>query len=97
MITRIKNYWKLKKLRRDALTLLIINGADIAEEVKEIVNLVHTYLGNTAELQNNLSGENMDTVLKFMEEMVSAPDFKDKMYEKIHDDAQKLREMEAAE
>ena len=77
--------------------LLIINGADIAEEVKEIVNLVHTYLGNTAELQNNLSGENMDTVLKFMEEMVAAPDFKDKMYEKIHDDAQKLREMEAAE
>jgi len=38
----------------------------------------------------------MDTVLKFMEEMVAAPDFKDKMYEKIHDDAQKLREMEAA-
>ena len=97
MITRIKNYWKLRKLRRDALTLLIINGADIAEEVKEIVNLVHTSLGNTAELQNNLSGENMDTVLKFMEEMVAAPDFKDKMYEKIHDDAQKLREMEAAE
>ena len=97
MITRIKNYWKLRKLRRDALTLLIINGADIAEEVKEIVNLVHTYLGNAAELQNNLSGENMDTVLKFMEEMVAAPDFKDKMYEKIHDDAQKLREMEAAE
>ena len=31
MITRIKNYWKLRKLRRDALTLLIINGADIAE------------------------------------------------------------------
>ena len=56
MITRIKNYWKLRKLRRDALTLLIIIGADIAEEVKEIVILVLTYLGITAELQNNLSG-----------------------------------------
>ena len=57
---------------------------------------VHSYLGDTAEIQKKLSGENMDTVLKFMEEMVAAPDFKDKMYEKIHDDAQKLREMEAA-
>lgn len=38
MITRIKNYWKLRKLRRDALTLLIINGADIAEEVKNLID-----------------------------------------------------------
>lgn len=40
MITRIKNYWKLRKLRRDALTLLIINGADIAEEVKNLIEFI---------------------------------------------------------
>ena len=44
MITRIKNYWKLRKLRRDALTLLIINGADIAEEVKNLIEFIHVFL-----------------------------------------------------
>ena len=96
MITKMKNYLKLRKLRRDALTLLIINGADICSNIKELADLVHALLGDTTDRQNKLTGENMETVLKFMEEMTAAPDFKDKMYEKIHDDAQKLREMEAA-
>ena len=91
MLVKIKNYLKLRKLRRDALSLLIINSAEIISAFKDV-----TDLGDTAEIQKKLSGENMDTVLKFREEMVAAPDFKDKMYEKIHDDAQKLREMEAA-
>ena len=96
MLVKIKNYLKLRKLRRDALSLLIINSAEIISAFKDVTDLVHSYLGDTAEIQKKLSGENMDTVLKFMVEMVAAPDFKDKMYEKIHDDAQKLREMEAA-
>lgn len=96
MITKMKNYLKLRKLRRDALTLLIINGADISSNVKELAELVHALVGNTAEIHNKFTGENMETVLKFMEEMTATPDFKDKMYEKIHDDTQKLREMEAA-
>lgn len=96
MLVKIKNYLKLRKLRRDALSLLIINSAEIISAFKDVTDLVHSYLSDTAEIQKKLSGENMDTVLKFMEEMVAAPDFKDKMYEKIHDDAQKLREMEAA-
>ena len=55
-----------------------------------------SYLGDTAELQKNWSGENMDTVLKYMEEMVTAPDFKDKMYEKYTTMPRSFREMEAA-
>ena len=71
MLVKIKNYLKLRKLRRDALSLLIINSAEIISAFKDVTDLIHSYL-------------------------VAAPDFKDKMYEKIHDDAQKLREMEAA-
>ena len=56
MVVKIKNYLKLRKLRRDALSLLIINSAEIISAFKDVTDLVHSYLGDTAEIQKKLSG-----------------------------------------
>lgn len=56
MLVKIKNYLKLRKLRRDALSLLIINSAEIISAFKDVTDLVHSYLGDTAEIQKKLSG-----------------------------------------
>lgn len=97
MITKIKNYLKLRKLRRDALTLLIINGADISSKLKQLVDFIHTLLGNPYENGKKLSAENRDAIIKFMDEISAVPVFKNNMNDKIHDDSQKLREEKATE
>ena len=47
MLVKIKNYLKLRKLRRDALSLLIINSAEIISAFKDVTDLIHSYLGDT--------------------------------------------------
>ena len=44
MLVKIKNYLKLRKLRRDALSLLIINSAEIISAFKDVTDLVHSCL-----------------------------------------------------
>lgn len=97
MITKMKNYLKLRKLRRDALTLLIINGADISSELKQAIDFIHALLGNPSEIGKKLSDDNRDAIIKFMNEISAAPGFKNNMNEKIHDDSQKLRNEKATE
>ena len=96
MITRIKNYWKLRKLRRDALTLLIINGADIAEEVKNLIEFIHVFLENPSEIGKRLSSENTDAIMKFMEEISNTNSYNEKKNEKMSDSSQKLRKEETS-
>ena len=104
MITRIKNYWKLRKLRRDAIAvagemeapLLIINGADIAEEVKNLIEFIHVFLENPSEIGKRLSSENMDAIMKFMEEISNTNSYNEKKNEKMSDSSQKLRKEETS-
>lgn len=95
MIAKIKNYFRLRKMRKDAATLLLINGAEMVASLKNIVSMLEKVVSNHGNAMESISKDDVAAIVNFANEITSNPQLKDEMFEKIHDDAQKLREMEA--
>lgn len=94
MIRKIKEYFEIRKLRRNAKTLLLVNGAEIISSLQNIAATIETFVNTQSNVIKSISNDDLSKIINFANEITTNPDLKDKMYEKIHDDAQKLREME---
>lgn len=95
MLGNIKRYFKLKKLYKDSKKVLVINAAETITSIKNVIAMIEKFVEKQEESIGSITKDDLSTMTKFMSEMTNTQDFKDKMYEKIHEDANKLREMEA--
>ncbi len=95
MVKKLKEYLELKRLYRNAKKVLIINSAETIISIKNIISniekLVEAYSNNL----NSISPEDISSISNFMKEITSNPNLAgEEIWAKIHEDAQKLRELE---
>jgi len=95
MVKKFKEYLELKKLYRNAKKVLVINSAETIIFIKNIVSniekLVEAYSNNL----QSISPEDISNMSNFIKEITSNPNLAgEEIWAKIHDDAQKLRELD---
>lgn len=97
MIKKIRDYWELKKLYRNSKKVIVINSAETIISIRNIVSNIETLVEKNSSNINSISPEDITNISNFIKEITSNPDtINDKVWTKIHDDAQKLREMEVS-
>lgn len=96
MLKKIKEYLELKKLYRNSKKVLVINSAETMISIKNIVSSIEK-LAETASFDlQSLSPEDISNLSNFMKEITTNPNLAgETIWAKVHDDAQKLRELEA--
>lgn len=82
MIKKIKEYFEIRKLYRDSKKVLIINGASSIIMLNEIIEKINNFI----ETQNdvvNVSKEDISTMTKFMNEMLSNKNMQKNVAEEV--------------
>lgn len=96
MVKKIKEYLELKKLYRNSKKVLVINSAETIISIKNIVSNIEKLVEAYSMNLHSISPEDISSISNFMKEITSNPNLAgETIWTKIHDDAQKLREMEA--
>lgn len=83
MYHKLKEYLKLRKTRRDALTILIVNSAEAVSCVKRMAETAEKFMESQGQAMQSISETDLKNVLNFMSEFTMNNDFKDKVYEEI--------------
>ena len=73
MIKKIKEYFELQSLYRKSKKVLIINAASTVTSVKNIVEKVEAFVDSQDNVAS-LSKEDLNTMTKFMSEMMNNKD-----------------------
>lgn len=73
MIKKIKEYFELQSLYRKSKKVLIINAASTISSAKNIVEKVEAFVESQANV-SSLSKEDLNTMTKFMSEMLNNKD-----------------------
>lgn len=89
MFKKIKEYLEMRKLRRDALTLLLISGADIITTAKDTINMLNDYVQKSTGMLNETDLTNIREFTDKLSSVVKNPNFESKIFETFHDTAKK--------
>ena len=73
MIKKIKEHFELQALYRKSKKILVINAASIITSAKNIAEKIETFI-NSQESVISLSKEDLNTMTKFMSEMMDNKD-----------------------
>lgn len=46
MLKKIKDYFKLRRMKKDALSLLLLDGADLLSSLKDIISQIEESISN---------------------------------------------------
>lgn len=76
MIKKIKEYFELQSLYRKSKKVLIINATSTVTSVKNIVEKVEAFI-DSQENVASLSKEDLNTMTKFMSEMMGNKDMQE--------------------
>lgn len=82
MIKKIKEYFELQSLYKKSKKVLIINAASTVTSVKNIVEKVETFI-DSQENVASLSKEDLNTMTKFMSEMMGNKDMQETAIKEI--------------
>lgn len=89
MFKKIKEYFEMRKLRRDALTLLLINGAEIVTTAKDTINMLNDYVQKSTGMLDEADLTNIKEFTDKLSSVVKNPNFESKIFDTFHDTTKK--------